>query len=98
MPETSELRILIVDDYPIIRYGLRTLLEAQPGWKVCSEAATGQAALQKIRKLKPNIVLLDLDLPDMGGHEAGMSHGRLSAKRPLRVRAAWCLNPMGFPI
>jgi len=67
--ELSELRILVVDDCPIIRHGLRTLLEAQPGWKVVSEAATGRAALQKIRKLKPNIVLLDLGLPDMGGHE-----------------------------
>lgn len=61
----NELSILIVDDYPIIRHGLRTLLEAQPGWSICSEAATGQAALRKVKRLKPHIVLLDLDLPDM---------------------------------
>jgi DNA-binding NarL/FixJ family response regulator len=64
-----ELRILIVDDHPIIRHGLRTLLEAQPGWRICSEAATGKAALQKVKTLLPNIVLLDFCLPDIQGHE-----------------------------
>jgi DNA-binding NarL/FixJ family response regulator len=63
----SELQILVVDDYPLIRHGLRALLETRHGWKICSEAATGQAALQKVKKLKPDIVLLDLDLPDMQG-------------------------------
>ena len=61
----NELSILVVDDYPIIRHGLRALLEAQPGWNICSEAATGQGALQKVKRLKPDIVLLDLGLPDM---------------------------------
>jgi DNA-binding NarL/FixJ family response regulator len=65
----SELSILIVDDYPIIRHGLRTLLEARPGWKICSEAATGQAAVQKVKRWKPEVVLLDLGLPDMHGLE-----------------------------
>jgi DNA-binding NarL/FixJ family response regulator len=65
----NELSILVVDDYPIIRHGLRALLEAQPGWSICSEAATGQAALQKVKRFKPHIVLLDLDLPDMQGFE-----------------------------
>jgi DNA-binding NarL/FixJ family response regulator len=65
----SELNILLVDDYPIIRHGLRTLLEARPGWRVCSEAATGSAAIQKVKRLKPDIVLLDLDLPDIPGLE-----------------------------
>lgn len=65
-----ELRILIVEDFPIIRYGLRKLVEAQRGWKICSEAATGRAALQKVKKLKPEIVLLDLTLPDIRGVEA----------------------------
>jgi DNA-binding NarL/FixJ family response regulator len=65
----SELNILVVDDYPIIRHGLRTLLEARPGWKICSEAATGQAAVQKVKKWKPHIVVLDLDLPDICGLE-----------------------------
>ncbi len=64
-----ELQILVVDDYPLIRHGLRTLLEAQPGWKICSEAATGQSALQKVKRFKPQIILLDLGLPDIHGLE-----------------------------
>jgi DNA-binding NarL/FixJ family response regulator len=63
----SELNILVVDDYPIIRYGIRTLLEARPGWRVCSEAATGQAALQRVKRWKPQVVVLDLGLPDIHG-------------------------------
>ena len=63
----SELNILVIDDYPIIRYGIRTLLEARPGWRVCSEAATGQAALQKVKRWKPQVVVLDLGLPDIHG-------------------------------
>ena len=63
----SELNILVVDDYPIIRYGIRTLLEARPGWRICSEAATGQAALQKVKRWKPQVVVLDLGLPDIHG-------------------------------
>jgi DNA-binding NarL/FixJ family response regulator len=66
----KDLRILVVEDFPIIRYGLRELIEAQRGWKICSEAATGRAALQKVRTLKPEIVLLDLSLPDLPGVEA----------------------------
>ena len=66
----SDLRILIVDDFPIIRYGLRKLIESHRGWKICSEAESGRAALQKVRTLKPEIVLLDLSLPDIEGIEA----------------------------
>ncbi len=65
----SDLHILVVDDYPITRYGLRALLEARQGWKICGEAATGQAALQKVKRLKPQIILLDLGLPDIHGLE-----------------------------
>jgi DNA-binding NarL/FixJ family response regulator len=65
----KELSILLVDDYPNVRHGLRALLEAQPGWNICSEAATAQTALRKVTRLKPHIVPLDLDLPDMQGFE-----------------------------
>lgn len=65
----TDLQILIVDDHPIIRHGLRKLFEAQPGWHVCSEAATGRVALDKIRKLKPHVVVVDLGLPDIRAHE-----------------------------
>jgi DNA-binding NarL/FixJ family response regulator len=65
----SELNILVVDDYPIIRYGIRALLETRSGWKICSEAATGQAAVQQVKRWKPQVVVLDLGLPDIHGLE-----------------------------
>jgi DNA-binding NarL/FixJ family response regulator len=65
----SKLDILVVDDYPIIRHGLRTLLEAKPGWRISGEAATGHAAVQNVKRLQPSIVLLDLGLPDVHGLE-----------------------------
>jgi DNA-binding NarL/FixJ family response regulator len=65
----TELNTRVVDDHPLVRHGLRTLLETRPGWKICSEAGTGQAAVQKVRKWKPQIVLLDLGLSDVPGLE-----------------------------
>jgi DNA-binding NarL/FixJ family response regulator len=65
----NQLRILVVDDYPIIRHGLRTLLEARSGWNVCGEAAGGRAAFERVKKLKPQIILLTLGLPDAHGLE-----------------------------
>jgi DNA-binding NarL/FixJ family response regulator len=45
------LRILIVDDYDVVRRGIRTLLESEPGWEVCGEASTGPAALEAAARL-----------------------------------------------
>jgi DNA-binding NarL/FixJ family response regulator len=66
----STLRILIADDHDVVRQGLRALLETQPGWEICGEAATGREAVEKTRKLKPDIVLLDIIMPELNGLEA----------------------------
>jgi len=66
----NSLRILIADDHEVVRRGVRTLLEAQPQWEVCGEAATGREAVASARKLRPDLVLLDLTMPDMDGLEA----------------------------
>ena len=50
-----ELRILIADDHELIRRGVRTLLEAEPGWNVVAEASDGQEALEKAKETKPEI-------------------------------------------
>ncbi len=65
----STLRILIADDHDVVRQGLRALLEAQPGWEICGEAATGRETVEKTRKLKPDIVLLDIIMPELNGLE-----------------------------
>ena len=65
----SDIRVLIVDDHPITCKGIRDLLEPALGISVAGEAHTGAEALQMIEALKPNVVLLDMKLPDMNGVE-----------------------------
>jgi len=60
-------RVLIVDDHPAIRHGMASLLNAEPDFEVCGEAADGQSGLEAIRRLAPEAVVLDLSLPDIDG-------------------------------
>jgi len=62
--------ILIVDDNPSIRRLLRSFLETKPDYEVCGEAENGQVALQKVELLRPDVVILDLQMPVMDGLEA----------------------------
>jgi DNA-binding NarL/FixJ family response regulator len=64
------VRILLVDDHPIVRQGLRTLLEGRSGWEVVGEASDGFEALEKIETLHPDVVVLDVTMPRMNGLEA----------------------------
>ncbi len=64
------VRILVADDHEIVRHGLRRLLEAQPGWQVCGEAASGREAVAKARQLKPDVAVLDFGMPELNGAEA----------------------------
>lgn len=66
----SGVRILLVDDHPIVREGYRRLLEQQPGFTVCAEASSAQEAYQAYRNAKPDVVIMDLHLPGAGGIEA----------------------------
>jgi DNA-binding NarL/FixJ family response regulator len=63
----EHIRVLIADDHPIVRKGLRLSVEEDPGLKVVGEAADGQAALDLIRKLRPQIAVLDIDMPKLDG-------------------------------
>lgn len=64
------LRILIADDHEIIRRGLRNVLEQHEGWQICGEASNGRQAVEIAQKTLPNVVLLDLSMPEMNGLEA----------------------------
>lgn len=64
------VRILLVDDHPIVRQGLRTLLEGRSGWQVVGEASDGIEALDKVDALQPDVVVLDVTMPRMNGLEA----------------------------
>jgi len=64
------LRILLADDHGIIRQGLRSLLEKQPDMQVVAEAEDGRAALSLVRELVPDIVVMDITMPNLNGVEA----------------------------
>ncbi len=64
------VRILIADDHELVRQGLRALLASRPAWQVCGEAADGVEAIEKAVQLRPDIVLLDVSMPRLGGLEA----------------------------
>jgi DNA-binding NarL/FixJ family response regulator len=66
----ESLRLLVADDHEIVRKGLRSLLEAQPGWQVTAEASDGREAVEKARELKPDITVLDIGMPSLNGLEA----------------------------
>jgi two-component system, NarL family, response regulator len=70
MSRTNEIKILIVDDHPVVRFGMTAFLNAQRNMKVIAEAATGEVAVRLFRKHQPDVVLMDLRLPGMSGVDA----------------------------
>src|SRR5512144_670550 len=70
MSETGPIRILVADDHPIFRHGLRKLLEVERDFVIVGEAEDGREALQQVVKLQPDVLLLDVAMPRLGGLEA----------------------------
>ena len=64
------LRILIVDDHEVMRQCIRSLLETREGWEVCGEAATGPDAVTQSLRLRPDVVIMDINLPELNGLDA----------------------------
>ncbi|MBL8227804.1 MAG: response regulator transcription factor [Bryobacterales bacterium] len=79
MAANEQIRLLIVDDHPIVRVGLKALVSAESDMPVVAEAATGAEAVQAFRQTKPDVVLMDLLLPDMSGRDAIQQICKLSA-------------------
>lgn len=67
--ETTKKRVLIVDDHPVFRHGIMSLINAEPDLVVCGEASSSPTALDAMRTLKPDIALLDISLPGTNGIE-----------------------------
>jgi len=71
-------KILIVDDHDVVRQGVRSFLSTHPDWEVCGEAADGQPAIDAVAALKPDLVILDITMPNMSGLEAASQIARLA--------------------
>jgi DNA-binding NarL/FixJ family response regulator len=69
-PTTRPLKILAADDHDILRRGLKQLLTSRPGWEICAEAKTGREAVALAEQHKPDIVVMDVSMPDLNGLEA----------------------------
>ncbi len=64
------LKVLIVDDHATLRRGLLGLLKMYPAWEVCGEADSGEAAIRAAAELKPDVIIMDVAMPGMGGMQA----------------------------
>ncbi len=76
---SDTVRVLVVDDHAVLRSGLRLLLEREPGLEFAGEAASAEEALRSLERTQPDIVLLDLQMPGMGGLEGAK---RIRDRRP----------------
>jgi len=72
--EIVKLRILVADDHELVRRRMCVLLQARPDWEVCGEASDGREAMKKAKLLKPDVVILDIGMPNLN---------RLAATRQL---------------
>jgi len=76
-------RILIADDNPAVRRGLRDLIANTDGWDVCGEAVNGREAIERARELHPDMLLLDLVMPGMNGFDTARELARVEPNLPI---------------
>jgi NarL family two-component system response regulator LiaR len=91
------IHILIVDDHAVVREGLRTLIGYQPDIEVVGEAADGVEAVAKARSLQPDVILLDLVMPRMGGLEAIAEIKRENPEARILVLTSFATDDLVFP-
>ena len=106
MPEGSRIRVLIVDDHAVVRAGLKLLLEAEDDLEAVGEAGTAREAIFEARSTKPDVVLLDVVMPDQSGLDVlpQLLHERPETKvlvlsmqdDPQYVRAAFAAGASGY--
>lgn len=66
----STLRLLVADDHDVVRAGMKSLLEEEPGWEVVAEAGNGREAVERVEEFKPDVAILDVTMPELNGLEA----------------------------
>src|ERR1035438_10385782 len=108
MDTKKKIRVLCIDDHPSVRSGLSAIINLQPDMTAAGEAATGRDGLQQFRALRPDVVLVDLRLPDMSGFEvieqikAQFVHARMivlsSHEGDVDIRRALEAGAMGYVV
>lgn len=88
------LRILLVDDHKLIRVGLRQILEGETGVEVVGEASSGEEGLKLARELKPDVILLDINMPGMNGIEATRRLSRLEPRPKILIVSVLSQEPV----
>jgi two-component system response regulator NreC len=81
-------RILIADDHEVVRQGVRTMIEREPGWEVCGVAANGREAVALAAELKPDVVIADMTMPELDGVQVVRQIKRLLPKTEMLVFTA----------
>jgi DNA-binding NarL/FixJ family response regulator len=76
-------RFLIVDDSELVRRSLRTVLQANPEWEICGEAADGISAVEMFKDLRPNVVILDFQMPGINGIETARRMAEIAPAIPI---------------
>jgi DNA-binding NarL/FixJ family response regulator len=76
-------KILIVDDSPLVRQRLRSMLQQRADWQICGEATNGREALDKARELSPDLILLDFLMPGMDGLKAAVELEKVAPQAPI---------------
>lgn len=78
-------KILIVDDHEVVRQGVRTILRARPQWEVCGEAMNGREAVELAGEQDPDIIIMDITMPEMSGIEATQEINRLGLRPAVLI-------------
>jgi DNA-binding NarL/FixJ family response regulator len=77
------VRFLIVDDSELVRQGLRGVLQVNPDWEVCGEAADGLAGVEMLKTTQPNVVILDFQMPGINGLETARRMSSVAPNVPI---------------
>jgi DNA-binding NarL/FixJ family response regulator len=88
------LKLLVADDHEIVRKGLRSLLEAQPGWQVAAEACDGREAVEKAKEIKPDVTVLDIGMPALNGLEAARQMLKNDARAQILILTMHDSDPL----
>jgi DNA-binding NarL/FixJ family response regulator len=80
---TAPIRILVADDHEVMRLGIRNLVEARSNWSVCAEACDGKEAVEKAAQFTPDVIIMDIAMPEMNGLEAANQITRTHPQIPV---------------